>query len=242
MNEPKPTHLDLFSGIGGFSLAFEAEGFETIGFSEIDPYASAVLRKHWPHVPNYGDVRNAIGGGYCDVITGGFPCQPFSTAGLRKRTLDDRHLWPSMLDVIKDRRPAWVLGENVPGILGVDFCDMLTDLEKEGYLTQTFIVPACAVGALHLRNRVWIIAHSESLGHVSHSVHQGSDAQIHLRKPCQFSELLADKDLWYEPEPGNKRSANGPAQTLDEMRLHAIGNSIVPQVAQVFAKAIRQLI
>ena len=181
-------------------------------------------------------------GGHVNVVTGGFPCQPFSSAGLKKRTNDDRYLWPAMLDVIKSRRPDWVLGENVTGIIGVDFCDMLSNLEKADYISQTFIVPACAAGAWHLRNRVWIAAHSKSIGHVSYPVHKGANTEIEIWQPRSLSELLADKELWYEPKPHDKRSANGVPKTLDEMRLRAIGNSIYPPVARVFAKAIRQLI
>lgn len=183
MNE-RPTHLDLFSGIGGFSLAFESAGFETIGFSEVDPYASAVLKKHWPNVINYGDVRTIPTEslvGRVDVITGGFPCQPFSVAGKRRGKDDHRHLWPAMLRVIDAIRPAWVCGENVPGIIGMALESVLSDLEASGYQCATFIVPACAVGAPHIRDRVWIVAHTngerpQSRGHRSGEQAQQSEA------------------------------------------------------------------
>ncbi len=171
----RPTHIDLFSGIGGFSIAAERSGFETIGFSEIDPYASAVLSKHWPGVPNYGDIRN-VRGIPCDLITGGFPCQPFSCAGKRRGTADDRHLWPEMLRVIAEARPAWVLGENVAGIINMELDTVLSDLEGIGYATRTFVIPACGVDARHRRNRVWIVAHSEHRG--SQERRAGCDASV----------------------------------------------------------------
>lgn len=112
------THIDLFSGIGGFALAAQWAGFKTICFSEIDPYASAVLRKHWPEVPNLGDITKADFSPYAGatLLTGGFPCQPWSNSGLKRGVNDDRHLWPAMLEAVKSTRPAWVVGENVAGI------------------------------------------------------------------------------------------------------------------------------
>jgi DNA (cytosine-5)-methyltransferase 1 len=156
------THLDLFSGIGGFAIAAQSAGFTTIGFSEIEPYACKILKRHWPEVPNYGDIRN-VRNVRCDLITGGFPCQPFSCAGKRRGTEDDRHLWPEMCRVIEDARPAWVLGENVPGIIGMELDRVLDDLERIGYATRSFVIPACAVDARHRRDRVWIVANRNSI-------------------------------------------------------------------------------
>ncbi|MDE2104209.1 MAG: DNA (cytosine-5-)-methyltransferase [Patescibacteria group bacterium] len=153
-------HLDLFSGIGGFALAAQAAGFETIGFAEIDNYASAILKRHWPNIPNYGDIRN-IRGVPCDLITGGFPCQPFSHAGKRKGASDDRALWPEMCRVIADSRPAWVLGENVAGIINMELDRVLSDLEAIGYAAWPLVIPACALDAPHRRDRVWILAHRD---------------------------------------------------------------------------------
>ena len=153
-------HLDLFSGIGGFALAARWAGFETIGFSEIDPYAIRVLAKNFPGVPNYGDVRN-VPAIRCDIITGGFPCQPFSLAGKRAGANDDRFLWPAMRDVIARCRPAWIVGENVPGIIGMELDRVLVELEGIGYQSQVLVVPACAVDARHRRDRVWIVAHAQ---------------------------------------------------------------------------------
>lgn len=158
------THLDLFSGIGGFKLAAEWTGFVTAGFSEVESHACGVLEKCWPDVSNVGDVRTTANfARFRDgitVLTGGFPCQPWSNAGKQRGAGDNRHLWPAMLGVIKIVRPAWIIGENVPGLdhLGqLDAC--IDDLAELGYESQPFEIPACAVDAPHLRNRIWIIAH-----------------------------------------------------------------------------------
>jgi DNA (cytosine-5)-methyltransferase 1 len=152
--------LDLFSGIGGFSLGLERAGMETVAFCEIDPYCRRVLAKHWPYVPIYDDVRtlDATGLGRIDVVCGGYPCQPFSQAGKRLGEQDDRHLWPAMREVIKTVRPAWVIGENVAGHVSMGLDQVLSDLESEGYTTRPFVIPACAVDAPHRRDRVWIVA------------------------------------------------------------------------------------
>lgn len=151
------THLDLFTGIGGFSLAAQWAGFTTIGFSEIEPYACRILSKHWPDVPNLGDIRN-VRGIRADLITGGFPCQPFSVAGKRGGAGDDRALWPEMRRVIAEITPTWVLAENVPGIINMELDSVLSDLESLGYACWPLVIPACAVDAKHRRDRVWILA------------------------------------------------------------------------------------
>jgi len=157
--------LDLFSGIGGFSLGLERTGgFETVAFCEIDPFCQKVLKKHWPDVPIYNDVRKLDYDGSVDVITGGFPCQPFSTAGKRKGKDDDRHLWPSMLRLIQKYRPSWIVGENVDGLVSLGLDSVLSDLGSSGYGARTFVIPACAVNAPHRRYRLWIVANSQSAG------------------------------------------------------------------------------
>lgn len=153
--------LDIFSGIGGFSLGLERAGMETVAFCEIEPYCRKVLKKHWPDVPIYEDVRKLDGNqfrGTVDLVCGGFPCQPFSTAGKRRGQEDDRHLWSEMLRVIREVQPAFVIGENVAGFVSMALDDMLSDLESEGYTCQAFIIPACAINAQHRRDRVWVLA------------------------------------------------------------------------------------
>jgi DNA (cytosine-5)-methyltransferase 1 len=155
--------LDLFSGIGGFSLGLERTGgFETAAFCEIEPFPRRVLAKHWPGVPIHMDVRKLRGEdvGPVDVICGGYPCQPFSTAGKRAGKDDDRHLWPEFSRLVDELRPAWVIGENVAGHISMGLDDVLADLEGKGYACRAFVVPACGVGAPHKRERVWTVAHA----------------------------------------------------------------------------------
>ena len=188
-------HIDLFSGIGGFAIAADRvwHGIEHV-FVEYDQFCQAILRKHYPNSTIHGDIRTFIadteregregelrdtegqhrlrGGSREDekpfLVTGGFPCQPFSHAGRRKGTSDDRYLWPEMFRVIQLYRPTWVIAENVRGLVtwnyGMVLETVCTDLENEGYEVQPFIIPACAVGAPHRRDRVWIIAHTTDYG------------------------------------------------------------------------------
>ena len=165
-------HLDLFSGIGGFGLAARWAGLKTSAFCEIDSYCQKVLNKHWPDVPIYDDIRelgkerleNDGISTDVDFLTGGFPCQPFSVAGKQRGKDDNRHLWPEMLRLISEIRPNWVIGENVSGFVSLALDDCLADLESQGYETETFVIPACAVNAPHRRDRVWIVAHANSQG------------------------------------------------------------------------------
>jgi len=166
--------LDLFSGIGGFSLGMERAGMETVAFCEIDPFCQKVLKKHWPDVPCYSDItkltaeqleNDGITG--ISVLTGGYPCQPFSHAGKREGAEDDRHLWPEMYRLIETIRPRWVVAENVAGHISMGLDQVLSDLEAIGYEWWTFVIPACAKDAWHRRDRVWIVANaglSESQG------------------------------------------------------------------------------
>lgn len=159
--------LDLFSGIGGFSLGLERAGMTTVAFCEIEEYPRKVLAKHWPHVPIYKDVRElnatrlaADGITGIELICGGFPCQPFSVAGKQLGAEDDRHLWPEYFRLIQELRPTWVIGENVIGLVSLGLDSVLDDLESIGYSTRTFDIPACGVGAPHERRRLWIVAYS----------------------------------------------------------------------------------
>lgn len=162
-------HIGLFAGIGGFELAARWMGWNTIAWSEWDPFCQKVLSYHFPEAKGYGDIKQADFTQYrgqCDILTGGFPCQPYSVAGKRLGKEDERHLWPEMLRVIREVRPSWIVGENVRGLLswneGVVFEEVCTDLESEGYEVQTFIIPAAGIGAPHRRERVWIVAHSDN--------------------------------------------------------------------------------
>jgi DNA (cytosine-5)-methyltransferase 1 len=159
--------LDLFSGIGGFSLGLERTGgFETVAFCEYEKFPRSILKKHWPDVPCFPDVRTLKGSdidGPVDVICGGYPCQPFSTAGQRRGKEDDRHLWPEFSRLVDELRPTWIIGENVAGHISMGLDDVLSDLEGQGYAARTFVIPACAVAAPHRRDRVWTVAHAPQL-------------------------------------------------------------------------------
>ena len=160
------THIDLFSGIGGFALACRWAGIETIAFCEIEKYAQRVLRKNFPGIRIFEDVRQFPATEFREpfLLTGGYPCQPFSQAGKRRGAEDDRHLWPAMFGIIRTSRPTWILAENVAGHVTLGLDEVLADLESEDYAVQPIIVPACAVDAPHRRDRVWILANAKSDG------------------------------------------------------------------------------
>ena len=155
--------LDLFSGIGGFSLGMEAtKRIKTIGFVEKDKFCQKVLNKNFKNIPIEEDIRNVKGQRYtADIVSGGFPCQPFSVAGKRRGTDDDRYLWDETLRVVAETKPKWFVGENVEGIVNINnglvLRQVQTDLEKEGFQVQCLIIPASGIGAWHQRKRVWII-------------------------------------------------------------------------------------
>tara|TARA_R110001606_G_scaffold7301_1_gene32300 strand:+ start:2033 stop:2986 length:954 start_codon:yes stop_codon:yes gene_type:complete len=169
--------LDLFSGIGGFSLGLHRTGgFETVAFVERENYAQKVLAKNFPDIPIFDDVKDfgveqTNGLGRIDVVTGGYPCQPFSQAGQRRGAEDDRHLWPEMARIIRQCNPTWVVAENVAGHITMGLDEVLSDLESQGYATRPFVIPACAVDAPHRRDRVWIIAHANGKGESNGSEH-----------------------------------------------------------------------
>ena len=183
--------LDLFSGIGGFSLGLERAGMETVAFCEFDKKAQLVLKKHWPDVPIFDDVRGLNGKqireeiGAVQLICGGFPCQPFSVAGQQRGQEDDRHLWPEYFRIIQEIQPRWVLCENVTGIINMELDQVLSDLEGENYSHQSLIIPACAVNAPHRRDRVWIIARRNAMGN---SEYNGSSTTKESRSPSSISD------------------------------------------------------
>jgi len=182
--------LDLFSGIGGFSLGLESTGFfETIAFCEKDDFCRQVLKKNWPNISIYNDVRSLHDTRIqADVVSGGFPCQAFSQAGLQKGRSDDRWLWNEMFDVIKRVKPRWVIGENVQGIINIENGMVLRqvqdDLEGEGFKVQCFVIPASGIGAWHQRKRVWILASN------SNNTRCKDRTEQYRRQPAQSQERL----------------------------------------------------
>ena len=225
---PKRTHLDLFSGIGGFALAAKWAGFETVGFCEIDPACRRVLEKHWPGIPKHEDVKVLNGSDYrgVDLLTGGFPCQPFSQSNTRtRRGMDDpRFLWPDMLRVIAAARPRVVLAENSTDIDKFALDTVLDDLGAQGYEAWPVEVPAAAVGANHLRYRTWILANA-----------RGFDARQWRQEPAQGPQ--APDSSWWDAYRGVHRVDDGLRKRLDG-RKRMLGNAIVPMVAYQMLRAL----
>ena len=261
-------HLDLFSGIGGFALAARWAGIETVQFVEIEPFAQKVLNKNFPNIPIHDDIKTFKADEFSGIgiITGGYPCQPFSQAGQRRGEKDDRHLWPEMFRVIREARPDWVLAENVAGHVSMGLDDVLDDLEGEGYTTQALIIPACAKDAKHRRDRVWIVANSKGndnfkqngkthtrgenvsrwqteirseFGRCSQDVANSNGTRFCeqcRKKPIREKQFTAKCGSRWSIEPNVGRVAHGIPSRVD--RLKGLGNAIVPQVAYEIMKGI----
>ena len=240
--------LDLFSGIGGFTYGLEmAGGFNTIAFCEINEFCRKVLKKHWPSIPIFKDVKEINGekiSETIDIVTGGWPCQPVSVAGKRKGSKDDRWLWPEMFRVIKEFKPTWVIGENVTGIISMELNKVLFDLEGEGYETATFIIPACAVGAPHRRDRAWVLAHTNNTGFSNFIGELPTKKRAGVRKTFSVAHCRKMLETWNR-NTFNKiesticRISNGVPDGMD--RLRALGNSIVPQIVTIIGTYIREI-
>ena len=267
----KLAHLSLFSGIGGLDLAAQWAGFTTVGQCEWADYPTKVLEKHWPDVPRWRDIRTLTGDSFydktgmrtVDVISGGFPCQPFSVAGKRRGKEDDRYLWPEMLRVISELRPAWVVGENVAGIVNMALDQVYSDLESIGYAVQAFIIPACAVDAPHRRDRCAIVANyndvrcglrrferervhgnmprheiDSSSKDVSNTDCNGLEKQGMQGFPEKQGASAANGG-WWPAEPDVGRISYGVPSRVD--RLKCLGNAVVPQQFYPIFRAIADI-
>jgi DNA (cytosine-5)-methyltransferase 1 len=264
--------LDLFSGIGGFSLGLERTGgFKTVAFCEIDPFCRKVLAKHWPKVPCYDDVRTLTGerlsadGVSVDVVCGGFPCQDVSLAGRRVGLDGDRSgLWAEYGRLVGELRPQFVIVENTPGLLSLGMDRVLGDLASLGFDAEWHSIPACYVGADHIRDRVWLVAypnvrHSrhefrpvQSPGEVvedapdavrsglSRRCHTGADfahaEELTARPRLAFDAAPAFSREYREHKPVLGRRVHGVSSRVD--RLRALGNAVVPQIPELIGNAI----
>ncbi len=254
VREVSLTFGSLFSGIGGIELGLERAGFKQHRwYSEIDPYCIRVHEKHWPDVPNLGDVREVDWSTVerVDLICGGYPCQPFSFAGNRDGSEDERHLWPFMRDAVRVLRPRFVLIENVPGHLSLGFDRVLADLASLGFDASWSIVSACALGAPHARERLFCVAHStrsdEPHQVPRHRIEAGDDADPDARLAgIRWLEPRGGRSAawrdWWVSEPPLDRVAHGLPIRLVRDSLAAYGNAVVPQVAEFIGTQLLQAI
>lgn len=240
------THLSLFTGIGGIDLASEWAGFTTVGQVEMADYPTKVLEKHWPDVPKWRDVRDVTADSFRErtglstvsLVSGGYPCQPFSMAGKRRGEADDRYLWPEMFRVIRELRPTWVLGENVAGHVTLVLDDTLSDLAGAGYTARAFLFPALAIGANHVRERVFIVAYASGKG-----LQRGENRRFPRVGRPQLKKQLAGfpaLEDWDAISAGyTRRTDDGLRNRMD--RLKALGNAVVPQQVYPILKAIADI-
>lgn len=238
---PRYRLLDLFSGIiGGFSLGLERSGgFKTVAFCEIEPFCRRVLKKHWPEVPQYDDVRTltadrlAADGIGVDAICGGFPCQDVSVAG-KRAGLDGKRsgLWAEFARIIGELRPRYVIVENTPGLLSLGMGRVLGDLAALGLDAEWHCIPAGALGAPHERDRVWIVAHTHGEGF---QIGQFIPGLAGLEAGSTWREGVAVHP-WWAVEPDVVRVVRGVPKRVD--RIRALGNSVVPQIPELLGRAI----
>jgi len=264
-------HGSVFSGIGGFDLAASYLGWENVFQIEIDPFCQEILRKRFPDSVRYGDIRRVNAkkyNGAIDVISGGWPCQPFSTAGKRRGNSDNRYLWPQMLRIINEVRPTWVVGENVVGItsmvqssLSTSLADQASlweedktytveeeyiietickDFERMGYCVQPIIIPACAVGAWHRRDRIWFLAYSDRFRYERGLFGACRTEEIlfapFLTRFKTFNLQQIEKDIL--AKPGLIENYDGFSTRLVKNEIKGYGNSIVPAIAYEIFRAI----
>lgn len=282
--------LDLFSGIGGFSLGLDRAGFETVAFCEIEKYPRSILKKHWPDVPIAKDIRKLsycwetkklkydgelIYVGTIDLISAGFPCQPFSVAGQRGGKEDDRYLWPEALRLIKETKCRWFVGENVSGIVSMAFEILSSKLESKTiarhndndyfnnvltrqetmclekicesleeicYEVQPIIIPACAVGAVHRRYRVWIVANASG-ERLQREPVAGCNEKIGAKSNDKQFIRCSSSQPFRPIEPPTQCPVRHRNDGLSDnvARLKALGNAVVPQIPELIGRAIMEI-
>jgi DNA (cytosine-5)-methyltransferase 1 len=236
--------LSLFSGIGGIDIAAENAGIKTVAFCEIEKFCQKVLHHHWPEVPIISDIhkinkeflRNASIPTNIDIVAGGFPCQPFSTANPNRRGLRDvRNLFPEMLRIVNELQPTWVVGENVMGFKDLGLDSLFAEMEKIGYETRAFIIPACGVSAPHRRYRIFIV------GTNAHGVQWNDDVHRQIWWPTSHPGTWNGRSL---AKPGIPRVVNGVPSRVDKLtksRLKALGNAVVPQQIEPIFRCIKAI-
>ncbi len=245
-------HIDIFTGIGGWPLGFTwafGKEYEPITFCEIDPFCQKVLKKHWPNVPIENDIFKMDGKNYegqtIDIVSTSPPCQPYSHAGKRKGTKDDRAIWPQVIRFLQTLQipPKWVCIENVRGLIGIEkgmaFRQMLSDLENIGYETQPFIIPASAINAPHRRDRIWIIAHTDKQG-LQKRERKMPNRKTKISRPKFIRANRSSwNESWFEAASRLCRVDDGIPNRVD--RLESIGNAIVPQISYLIGKTILEV-
>jgi DNA (cytosine-5)-methyltransferase 1 len=245
----KLRHGSLFSGIGGFDLAAQSSGWENVFHCEWNPFAQRVLKHYWPNAESFHDITKSDFSKYehtIDIISGGFPCQPFSSAGDRRGTDDTRYLWPAMLDVIRSVKPRYIVGENVYGLInwndGLVFDTVCTDLEAQGYEVRAFLLPAAAVGAIHRRYRIWFVAHRNGTTWENQLYDEWKvPEQFGQMGKCEPIDTTRLESALCGENDGLPRELDGI--TFSKWREESIkgyGNAIVPQVALQIFNAINE--
>ena len=231
-------HISLFSGIGGFELASEWIGWDNIASCEINPFGNKVLEYYWPNALHHDDVKtftkNLLDEKIKDwntsdiILTGGFPCQPYSNAGKRKGKEDERHLWPEMLRVIQEIKPKWIVGENVRGLVnwsgGLVFEEVQSDLEDNGYEVQPFILPACSKNAPHRRDRIWFAAYSNGSGKGNNGgANKGEAKEIRRKDKSNVSAKLCS--TWNATNSNSRRQSSKEYRQKESRRITKEGIS-----------------
>jgi len=232
--------IDLFSGFGAFSLAGKqvwGDELEILGFSEIEEYPIKVYQKNFPGVKSLGDIKEldgrTINFSGPSIITGGFPCPPFSNAGHRKGQADDRFIWPEMVRIISEAKPTWVVAENVLGIISMGIDECLADLGCQGYETELFVLPACGLGAIHKRNRIFLIAHTNGNG-------ESALSRLYGETPKGFMDTV-DKYRTenIKDQPRISGMDDGFPNRLDQIK--GLGNSIYVPILIMIFECIKQI-